>query len=446
MCINDSLQTGQVPQDWRDANVTPLHKKGSRQIRSNYRPVSLTSQVVKVLERIVYDKMLETLMSNNTLHCDQHGFQDKCSCVTQLLECLYDWTENWENKYETDVIYLDFAKAFDTVPHLRLIHKLRQAGIRGRVLNWIENFLKDRRQRVVLRNGVSGWRNVTSGVPQGSILGPLLFLIYVNDIPENVKSTAKLFADDTKLYRKIENKRDCETLQEDLNSLACWSNQWLLRFNEAKCVAMELRKKSHYKYTLNGVALQTVHEQKDLGITVNDTLHPRTHIQNVVKKANQRIGIIKRCFTGLDKKVCVLYRSIIRPVLEYAAPAWSTWLKKDIDLLESVQERCLSLASGNEKLDSLRDRRKRADLTETYKMLNGYYKNDPNKFFSLSQLRLRGHPLKLTKQHTNCDRGKYFFSNRVVDDWNSLPTETATAPSLSTFKKRLRSLPKGQEG
>ena len=186
-----------MPQSWKDANVTPLHKKGTRQQCSNYRPVSLTSQVVKLLERIIYDHILKLLLSNRFISCDQHGFQEGCSCITQLLDCLFDWCTNFDHKYETHIVYLDFAKAFDTVPHTRLLHKLKQAGVRGKVHRWIEGFLRGRRQRVVLRNGISGWQRVTSGVPQGSILGPLLFLVYANDIPGIISSMVKLFADDT---------------------------------------------------------------------------------------------------------------------------------------------------------------------------------------------------------------------------------------------------------
>ena len=153
--FNKSIQTSQIPQDWRDTNVTPIHKKGPRNKCNNFRPVSLTSQVIKLLETIIQDNMLKLADTNNAISCDQHGFQKKISCITQLLECLQDWTTNTDNSAETDVIYLDFSKAFDSVPHKRSIYKLRQCGIKGKVLLWIQSFLAGRRQRMVLRNGHS---------------------------------------------------------------------------------------------------------------------------------------------------------------------------------------------------------------------------------------------------------------------------------------------------
>ena len=177
LIFNQSFQTGQVPQEWRDAKITPLFKKGNHASPNNYRPVSLTSQVVKIMERLIYHQILDLTKSNGTISCDQHGFQEQCSCVTQLLEYLNDWTRNFDEQTQTNISYLDFSKAFDTVPHNRLLLKLKKCGIREQALTWIEAFLTNRWQRVILRNRHSEWEHVKSGVPRGSILGPLLFLI-----------------------------------------------------------------------------------------------------------------------------------------------------------------------------------------------------------------------------------------------------------------------------
>ena len=380
---------------------------------------------------------------NGTISSDQHGFQDGCSCVTQLLECLNDWTESYENGIQTDIVYLDFAKAFDTVPHNRLLLKLKANGVRGKVLNWIGSFLSDRRQRVQLRNGTSRWEKVKSGVPQGSILGPLLFLYYVNDMPSYVSNTAKMFADDTKLYSEVKDQQDCASLQDDLNALSFWSRKWLLGFNETKCVVLKIRDCLNYVYTLNGHVLDTVDEQKDLGVYITSDLKPSTHINKIIKKANQRVGLIKRCFTDLTpSKVKLLYQGIVRPILEYGSPAWNPYLSKDILALEKVQDRCSKLCNPPLSLPSLAERREQTDLCETYKYTHGLYKADESVFFSRPSLQLRGHRYKLFKQFANSNTRKFFFSNRVVDRWNALPEEAVEAESLASFKRNLRSLAK----
>ena len=349
-------------------------------------------------------------------------------------------------KIQTDIIYLDFAKAFDTVPHERLLLKLKNCGIRGKCLNWIRAFLSDRRQRVVLRNGVSSWQRVKSGVPQGSILGPLLFIIYVNDMPDLVKSTAKMFADDTKLYNRIKVFKDCNDLQDDLNNLAAWSAKWLLMFNATKCVVLKIKLSIEYMYTLNGHVLENVSSQKDLGVLVSSNLKFSEHISNIVKKANSRIGLIKRCFTDLYKdKTRTLYQAIVRPILEYASPAWAPYLKKDIDLLESAQRRCLRLSNETILLQSLSARRRAADLCEVYKYTNNLYKNGMTNMFKFSDFQGRGNTRKLEKVFCRSTTRLQFFSERIINEWNGLPKEVVTAPSLACFKQRLRSLPSGEE-
>ena len=439
--FNLSLRSGHIPQDWRDANITPLFKKGSRSSPSNYRPVSLTSQVVKVMERLIQDKLVNFLERNKIISCHQHGFQKKSSCITQLLECLNDWTDSYDKKQSTDVVYLDFSKAFDSVPHKRLIFKLRSIGIRGNVLRWIESFLTNRRQRVILPGGVSSWRPVYSGVPQGSILGPILFLVYVNDIPDQVLSTVKMFADDTKVYREISSKEDCEILQSDLNALGAWANHWLLRFNETKCVVLRIRQAIDFQYSLNGTVLQEDDKQKDLGVIISNDLKPETHINDIIKKANRRVGLIKRCFTHFSpEKIKMLYTTMIRPVLEYGSSIWSPHLKKDINQLEKVQTRCLKISNDTVRLTSLEDRREFQDMCETYKITSNLYNLEPSTFFTPCQnSATRGHDKKLDKKHTRTDTRKYFFSNRVIDTWNKLPQKNVSAPSLDAFKKNMRS-------
>ena len=205
--FNISMQTGKLPDNWKKANVTPLHKKGPKNLVENYRPISLTSIVCKTMEKFIRDIILDHMEKHKLFTIHQHGFRKGRSCVTQLIEVLDDWTEQLDNKNAIDTIYLDFQKAFDTVPHQRLINKLQSYGICGKILGWIKDFLANRKQKVVINGTGSNWISVTSGIPQGSVLGPILFTIYINDLPDVVQNIVKLFADDTKLYAVVNEEK-----------------------------------------------------------------------------------------------------------------------------------------------------------------------------------------------------------------------------------------------
>ena len=252
MLFNRSFNEGYLPQDWRDANICPIHKKGDRAQAMNFRPVSLTSQVVKLMERLVLDSITSHLVENNIISCEQHGFQRGSSCVTQLLECFDDWLTNLDENLGTDILYLDFTKAFDCISHTHLLYKLEHYGIKGKLLRWLSAFLRNRRQRVVSQQTFSNWEPIISGVPQGALLSPTMFLLYINDLPAEVESSAKLFADDTKIYRTISCEEDAAKLQRDLNRLAAWSDTWKMNFNAEKCAVVQVKKGTNFVYTLNG--------------------------------------------------------------------------------------------------------------------------------------------------------------------------------------------------
>eukprot|EP00057_Strongylocentrotus_purpuratus_P023156 XP_011677630.1 PREDICTED: RNA-directed DNA polymerase from mobile element jockey-like [Strongylocentrotus purpuratus] len=230
--FNESMSTGCVPKSWKSANVVPLFKKGKKSDPGNYRPISLTSVIGKIMETVVRDEIVEHLESNDLITKHQHGFRKGHSCSTQLLEVTNDWTKYLDTGNNIDCIYLDYRKAFDSVPHARLIKKLQAYGIRGKVWKWISNFLSDRSQQVIVNGSKSSSCLVTSGIPQGSVLGPVLFTIFINDIPDSlstsVSSTVKLFADDTKLYSPVNSLEDSAALQHDLDLLAKWTDKWQL--------------------------------------------------------------------------------------------------------------------------------------------------------------------------------------------------------------------------
>jgi hypothetical protein len=219
MLFKASLATGIIPDDWKRANVSALFKKGAKDMPANYRPISLTSQVCKVLESIIKDHIYNHLCKYSIVRQSQHGFIKNRSCLSNLLNYMEYVQNNVDANIPVDVIYLDFQKAFDKVSHKLLGFKLNECGIRGPLLMWIENWLADREQRVVLNGFSSEWLSVDSGVPQGSVLGPILFVIYINDIDQNIDSNLLKFADDTKVYRALVTDDDVSKLQNDLKKL-----------------------------------------------------------------------------------------------------------------------------------------------------------------------------------------------------------------------------------
>lgn len=452
--FNKTILAGTLPSIWKCAQVTPIFKKGSKKQCGNYRPVSLTVVLCKVLESIIRDSVMLHMESNDLFTEHQHGFRSKRSCVTQLLEVMEEWSEILDSGGNIDNIYLDFSKAFDTVPHKRLKNKLYSYGIRGQVLNWIVNFLQDRKQQVRIGAATSNWADVLSGIPQGSVLGPTLFLIYINDLPEVVHNIAKLFADDTKLYKQIVDDSSCISIQDDLNELANWSEKWQLKFNAGKCKAMHLgRSNPNWNYSMKDnvseISIENITNEKDLGVVFDNDLSFDTHIAQKVKKANQMLGLIKRTFTCLNKDIFLpLYKSLIRPQLEYATTIWYPRFRKDIISIENVQRRAtrvvkeLNGLTYEERirelgLPTLYYRRDRADMIQLFKIMNSFdIVTLPN--IKLSEnTQTRGHSFKLSKQNAVSRQAQNRFSNRVVNPWNDLPEDVVHAKSVNSFKSGL---------
>jgi hypothetical protein len=245
--MEQSFHSSTLPCDWRTAYITPIHKSGNRLEANNYRPISLTSSVVKIMESIIVDRLDSFTSEFAIIPKEQYGFTKGKSVETNLLSCLNDWSSLVDLGKSVDVVYLDFAKAFDKVPINLLITKLKTHGISGRLLAWITHFLSDRKFAVKVNGVLSDFFDVLSGVPQGSVLGPKLFLLYTADIPGLFLSPCAMFADDIKLYNVTDNSF---TLQEDLNKVLCWSESWGLPLNKNKCVVLHIGK-NKYWYVLS---------------------------------------------------------------------------------------------------------------------------------------------------------------------------------------------------
>ena len=344
-------------------------------------------------------------------------------------------------------------KAFDTVPHNRLLKKLTGYGINDQTRQWIKSFLSGRRQRVVINGEYSDWAPVSSGIPQGSILGPLLFVIYINDLPSMVESSMLLFADDTKMYGEIKDENDNTKIQQDINQMEQWSDRWLLKFHPDKCKVMTIGTEDQHVYTMNNQPLQHTDEEKDLGVVIDSKLKFETHINTKVATANKIMGIIRRSFTYLDSTIFSrLFKSLVRPHLEYAYPVWHPTLKKTKVQIEKVQRRAtkqLPCCAGLEYNERLRKldlpcllyRKLRGDMIEVYKMTSGKYDDDIQPPLSLKEdlnlRQTRGNSKKLRKEMCNKLVKSNYFGNRVTNFWNDLPESVIQAPSVRAFESRL---------
>ena len=270
-----SLNSGFIPKDWLSANITPVFKKGDRSKPNNYRPISLTSICCKIFEHILYHHIIEHLNTNSILIDQQFGFRSGHSCEAQLISVVEDIHLAMDHSHQVDVIFIDFQKAFDKVPHHRLLNKLYHYGIRGKIHEWISTWLTQRTQRVVVNGYESSFAQVQSGVPQGTVLGPLMFLLYINDINCGISSKLRLFADDCILYRSINDQNDHFHLQIDLDLIVKWTETWQMNLNIDKCAILtcsRLLSSSTSVYTLNGQSLTRVTQHPYLGVMFDSTI------------------------------------------------------------------------------------------------------------------------------------------------------------------------------
>ena len=448
--FNVSFLSGKLPESWLCGTVIPIKKIPKPTAASHYRPISLTSSVVKLMEYIIRDRVLEHCLSNNILTDYQFGFLPKRSVDSQLVTFFDTCTKFLDDGVPVDVFYLDFAKAFDSISHTVLLLKLKSCGIAGPLLAFISAWLINRCQSVFCNGCTSQSVRLTSGVPQGSVLGPLLFTVYINDLPNSVQDASILmYADDSKCFRAIRSAADVDAFTLTINSILQWCKDNSLCLAVSKCHILHLGSNNHcFPYIVNGVHIDAPEFVRDLGVLVDSALTFQQHIYKQIHKAKVRLITISRSFRTKDTNFhLLLYRSFVRPLLEFSSVVWSPHTINLSTAIENVQRKFtkylpnLFNVSYPDRLSrcglvSLGRRRLLTDLLFIYKVCVGLV-HVPCKLFTLNTRHHRGHQFCINHVHAAKLVRSEFIGLRVINQWNALPAEVVEAGSVADFKLHL---------
>jgi hypothetical protein len=446
-----SLSTGIVPSLWRHATVIPIFKGGSSCTAKNYRPISLTPILSKVMERILHKSISSHLDTHHLLSPNQYGFRSRYGTEIQLLSYQHDILSHMENSTPVDVFYADAEKAFDKVPFPVLLWKLEKDFKLATYIKWIKNFLTCRSQQVSTNGHLGISVEVVSGVPQGTVLGPLLFSMFINDLPDVIQnSQTKMFADDTKIYAPINNPGDQTVFQQDIDHMHRWYTANGMALNESKCKILQFGRGDNNIYSLNGQPLETTTTMKDLGIVIDNKLSLNAHRSQAANKANQKVGLYLRHFKTRETKSTKLFlKSYVRPHLDYCSSVINPWQTSERTKLEAPQRRLTKTIRGLRdlpyidrlsqlNLNSIATRRDRNSILQLWKMNQGYYDvSESSRFIqennSRHNTRSRNHlqvPLSRTNRMANS------FSRRAPDLFNSAKP---LGPTLNDAKSSIKS-------
>ena len=455
-----SLNEGCFPDSWKIAQVTPIFKKGDKSLPSNYRPISLLSCCGKLFERIIFKHTYNYLFQNNLLYKYQSGFLPNHSTVYQLIDIYHHVCQTLDQSQISCMIFCDISKAFDRVWHKGLLFKLVQNGIDGKLLKWITSYLHNRHQKTVIQSAVSNLQPVSAGVPQGSVLGPLLFLIYVNDITESLLSLTRLYADDSSLYCSASSMQDIEgMLNHDLYQISLWANQWLVNFNPSKTEAILFSLKKDHNFPrliFDDTEISFVENHKHLGVTLSSNGQWSSHIQNILFSASKVINIMRKLkFTLSRIALNQIYLSHVRPILEYASIVWDGCTKKDIESIEKLQHEAARIVTGLTRSVSLENvyreccwesitaRRETQKLCFMYKAYNNMTPSYINDLIPASVGDLSEHNLRNRQNISTIPTRTTLFKNScipsTIDMWNSLDLNIRQNSTVCGFKNELKS-------
>lgn len=338
----NSLDTQEIPPVFKQANITPIYKGGPRKEPKNYRPIALTSNVIKLFEKILKKHIVKYLEENHLISEFQHGFRNKRSCLTELIDFHNSVLKSLGENHDVDAIYLDFAKAYDKVDHEILLQKVKNIGISGKIGGWIRTFLTERKQITVVEGASSKEAIVISGIPQGSVLGPILFIIMINDISTNLNSQLLSFADDTRILRPIKTPEDSQQLQEDLKKIYNWAERNNMMFNENKFELMKFGNNNNNRDTdytgPNGIKIERKLQVRDLGVIISEDATFEDHLEKIVSKCKQLMGYILRTFKARDPETLLtLWKAIIIPHMDYCSQLWAPHKQNHVGKLEGLQ-------------------------------------------------------------------------------------------------------------
>ena len=408
----------------------------------------------KTLEHIIHSHIINYLEDNQLLTDSQHGFRKNRSCETQLLETINRLAKSLNDRKQVDSVLLDFSKAFDKVCHRKLLLKMKHLGIKNSILDWISDFLSNRTQQVVVRGVKSENAMVESGVPQGSVLGPLLFLIYINDMPECVSSILALFADDAYIYKEINSQDDTICLQKDLDALVKWEKQWSMDFHPDKCKMLRITNKRKIidgHYFIHGQQLENVKEAKYLGVTITQKLNWKSHVSKITAKANNCRIFLQRNLVKCSKDTKLLcYRTYVRPIIEYASSVWdpvnTTTLINKIEMVQRKSCRWIMNQWGQKfsptqmikklSIKSLENRRKISKIKMLFDIENRL------KFVSTDIIprRQRCKNVKFIPMNGSILSYSNSFFPNSVGIWNNLPSDITNIDNRNLFIDKIENL------